>query len=188
VIPLADFAPTAPAGTVSDYLKLSGTSASAPVVAGAAALMIGADPSLTPDDVKVRLMGTADPVAGATEHQQGAGTLDVDEALAATAHASGWALSATLGDGREGKDKNDKKHFNKGDYSKWEKQAWQKYGWTKVRWTKIRWTEFKWTKIRWTKVAWTKVRWTKVRWTSVPLTQDEYDWLKIRWTILIKGQ
>jgi serine protease AprX len=188
VIPLADFAPTAPAGTVSDYLKLSGTSASAPVVAGAAALMIGADPSLTPDDVKVRLMGTADPVAGATEHQQGAGTLDVDEALAATARASGWALSATLGDGKEGKDKKDKKHFNKGDYSKWEKQAWQKYGWTKVRWTKVRWTEFKWTKVRWTKVAWTKVRWTKVRWTSVPLTQDEYDWLKVRWTILIKGQ
>ena len=77
MIPLADYAPTAPAGTVSNYLTLSGTSTSAPVVAGAAALMIGADPTLTPDDVKVRLMGTADPVAGATVNQQGAGTLDV---------------------------------------------------------------------------------------------------------------
>src|SRR5450756_1778126 len=48
VIPVADFAPTAPAETLSNYLMLSGTSTSAPVVAGAAALMIGADPSLTP--------------------------------------------------------------------------------------------------------------------------------------------
>ena len=177
VIPLADFAPTASfetSGTaVSNYLMLSGTSTSAPVVAGAAALMIGADPSLTPDDVKVRLMGTADPVAGATAAQQGAGTIDVDEALAATTHADGWALSAYLGDG--------KKFFKTGDYNKWEKRAWQKYGWTKYRWTKYRWTKYRWTKYRWTEVAWTKYRWTKYRWT-------EYDWAKYRWTVLIQGQ
>jgi len=173
VIPVADFAPTAPAGTASNYLMLSGTSTSAPVVAGAAALMIGADPSLTADDVKVRLMGTADPVAGASVHEQGAGTLDVDEALAATTQANGWALSAFLGDGR--------KFFKNGDYNKWEKRAWQKYGWTKYRWTKYRWTKYRWTKYRWTEVAWTKYRWTKYRWT-------EYEWAKYRWTTLIQGQ
>ena len=170
---MADFAPTAPAETVSNYLMLSGTSTSAPVVAGAAALMIGADPSLTPDDVKVRLMGTADPVAGATVHQQGAGTLDVDEALAATTRAHGWALSAFLGDG--------KKFFKNGDYNKWEKRAWQKYGWTKYKWTKYKWTKYKWTKYKWTNVAWTKYRWTKYKWT-------EYEWAKYRWTTLIQGQ
>ena len=173
LIPVADFAPTAPAETVSNYLMLSGTSTSAPVVAGAAALLIGADPNLTPGDVKVRLMGTADPVADATVHQQGAGTVDVDEALAATTRADGWALSAFLGDG--------KKFFKNGDYNKWEKRAWQKYGWTKYRWTKYRWTKYRWTKYRWTEVAWTKYRWTKYRWT-------EYDWAKYRWTTLIQGQ
>jgi len=174
VIPVADYlAPTVPAEPVSNYLMLSGTSTSAPVVAGAAALMIGADPSLTPNDVKVRLMGAADPVAGATTYQQGAGTLDVNEALAATTRAHGWALSAFLGDG--------KKFFKNGDYNKWEKRAWQKYGWTKYRWTKYRWTKYRWTKYRWTEVAWTKYRWTKYRWT-------EYDWAKYRWTTLIQGQ
>ena len=173
VIDLADYAPTALPGTVSNYLMLSGTSTSAPVVAGAAALMIGADPTLTPDDVKVRLMGTADPVAGATVHQQGAGTLDVDEALAATTHASGPALSAFLGDG--------KKFFKNGDYNKWEKRAWQKYGWTKYKWTKDKWTKYKWTKYKWSEVAWTKYKWTKYKWT-------EYEWAKYKWTTLIEGQ
>jgi serine protease AprX len=173
VIDVADYAPTAPAETPSNYLLLSGTSTSAPVVAGAAALMIGADPTLSPDDVKVRLMGTADPVAGASVHQQGAGTLDVDEALAATTQANGWALSAYLGDG--------KKIFKNGDYDKWEKRAWQKYGWTKFKWTKFKWTKFKWTKFKWTEVTWTKFKWTKFKWT-------EYDWTKFKWTILIQGQ
>ena len=173
VIPVANFAPTAPTETASNYLMLSGTSTSAPVVAGAAALMIGADSSLSPDDVKVRLMGTADPVADASANQQGAGTLDVDGALAATTRASGPALFAFLGDGKQ--------FFKNGDYNKWEKRAWQKYGWTKYRWTKYRWTKYRWTKYRWTEVAWTKYRWTKYRWT-------EYDWAKYRWTTLIQGQ
>jgi serine protease AprX len=173
VIPLADFAPTAPAGTASNYLMLSGTSTSAPIVAGAVALMIGAEPSLTPDDVKVRLMDTADPVAGASRNQQGAGTLDMDGALASSKHAHGWALSSFLGDG--------KKFFKNGDYSKWEKTAWQKYGWTKYKWTKYKWTKYKWTKYKWTEIAWTKYKWTKYKWT-------EYEWAKYKWTTLIEGQ
>src|SRR5665648_561721 len=178
VISLADFAPKAPIGTVSNYLMLSGTSTSAPVVAGAAALMIGADLSLTPNDVKVRLMGTADPVADASANQQGAGTLDVDGALAATTHASGPALSAFLGDG--------KNFFKNSDYNKWEKRAWQKYGWTKYKWTKYKWTKYKWTKYKWTKFKWTEASWTKFKWTKFKWT--EYDWMKFKWTTLIQGQ
>ena len=173
VISLADFAPTAPAGTVSSYLMLSGTSASTPVVAGAAALMIGANPSLTPGDVKKRLMKTADPVAGANKMQAGEGTLDVDEALASTLLANGWAKSDQIGDGKKG--------FKDNDYKKWEKKSWEKYGWTKFKWAKFKWAKFKWAKFKWADVAWTKFKWAQ-------LESTKYDWAKFKWAILVQGQ
>src|SRR5947209_7597313 len=43
----------------TDYFSLSGTSMATPVVSGAAALLIQQHPSLTPDQVKARLMKTA---------------------------------------------------------------------------------------------------------------------------------
>ena len=46
-------------GKSGDYFRLSGTSMATPVVAGAAALLIQQHPSLTPDQVKARLMKTA---------------------------------------------------------------------------------------------------------------------------------
>jgi Subtilisin-like serine proteases len=46
-------------GQSSDYFRLSGTSMAAPVVSAAAALLIQQQPSLTPDQVKARLMKTA---------------------------------------------------------------------------------------------------------------------------------
>jgi serine protease AprX len=172
-IPLTSYETSASVGAESNYVMLSGTSTSSPVVAGAAALMIGEDPTLTPDDVKVRLMGTADPVAGATANQQGAGFIDVDEALTSTALSSGWALSAFLGDG--------KKHFKNGDYNKWEKRAWEKYGWTKYKWAKYKWAKLKWTKYKWADIAWEKYKWAKYKWA-------EYEWAKYKGAVLIQGQ
>jgi len=47
-----------PYGSPSHY-KLSGTSIATPVVTGATALLLQKDASLTPDEVKARLMKTA---------------------------------------------------------------------------------------------------------------------------------
>src|SRR5260370_13234393 len=46
-------------GVSTDYLRLSGTSMATPVVSGAAALLLQQNPSLTPYQVKARLMKTA---------------------------------------------------------------------------------------------------------------------------------
>ena len=96
------------ANASSTYYLLSGTSMAAPMVSGAAALLLQKSPTLTPDQVKARLMQSAyknlipyssatDPVSGQTFNSQadiftvGAGYLDIQAALSDTSLA---ALSA----------------------------------------------------------------------------------------------
>ena len=58
-------------------MRLSGTSMATPAVAGAAALVLQANPKLTPNLVKMILMYTAQPLAGFNTFEQGAGQLNV---------------------------------------------------------------------------------------------------------------
>jgi subtilisin family serine protease len=62
-------------------MYLSGTSMSTPTVAGAAALLLEAHSSLTPNMVKMLLMYTAQPLAGFNTLEQGAGQLNVAGAV-----------------------------------------------------------------------------------------------------------
>src|SRR5688572_27310282 len=63
------------------YLSLSGTSMAAPVVAGAVALMLEANPSLTPNAVKALLQYTAQTLGDGNALEQGAGLLNVQGAV-----------------------------------------------------------------------------------------------------------
>jgi serine protease AprX len=64
------------------YLQLSGTSFAAPVVSGAAAAMLAANPEWTPDQVKGALMLTAQPTSAGDA--AGVGEVDAAQAAAAT--------------------------------------------------------------------------------------------------------
>ena len=103
-------------GTVANseraYLALSGTSMAAPVVAGAAVLMLQANPSLTPNAVKAILQYTAEERPGYNALTQGAGFLNTIGAVRlasffATARAgdayplqSGWSKKIIWGNQR----------------------------------------------------------------------------------------
>jgi serine protease AprX len=73
---------TAPGARIGEKLfRGNGTSQAAAVVSGAAALLIDQRPEITPDEVKALLMGTANTIPDATAAQQGAGLIDLTEAL-----------------------------------------------------------------------------------------------------------
>lgn len=110
IVPVGYYRVNSNLNTSSMYFRLSGTSIAAPMVAGAAALLLQKTPTLTPNQVKARLMKTAsknfpatsfstDPVAGETYHVTydlftvGAGYLDVQAALANTELPDGAATS-----------------------------------------------------------------------------------------------
>jgi serine protease AprX len=63
------------------YLSLSGTSMAAPVVAGTVALMLQANPAMTPNAVKAALQYTAETYAGYDVFTQGAGFLNAQGAV-----------------------------------------------------------------------------------------------------------
>lgn len=69
------------ASELPNYTTANGTSFSAPQVAGAIALMLEANPSLTPAQVKEILKRTATPLASYFEHEVGAGMLNVHAAV-----------------------------------------------------------------------------------------------------------
>jgi subtilisin family serine protease len=59
-------------------MRLSGTSVSTPIVAGAVAVLLEANPKLTPNMVKMLLEYTAQPLAGFNMLEQGAGELNIE--------------------------------------------------------------------------------------------------------------
>ncbi|MGB1250524.1 MAG: S8 family serine peptidase [Candidatus Promineifilaceae bacterium] len=95
---------------VGDLYSLSGTSMSSAVTSGVIALMLQTDPNLTPDDVKCRLMDSANTLVNADDNslafsvfQQGTGLINAQTAIESTAVGcanSGLNISADL-DGTE---------------------------------------------------------------------------------------
>src|SRR5207237_10147388 len=75
----------APLGITAIYpetqMLMSGTSSAAPAVTGAVALMLQANPGLTPPLIKAILQYTAQPLPNYNLLQQGAGMLNIDGAI-----------------------------------------------------------------------------------------------------------
>ena len=126
------------------YFRMSGTSISAPMVSGAAALLLQNDPTLTPDQVKYRLMATANNNwPGYDANKAGAGYLDIYAAVHGTTTESANTdipASQLLWSG--------------GEPVVWESVAWNSVAWNSVAWNSVAWNSVAWNSVAWNSDYW----------------------------------
>ena len=116
----------------------------APMVSGAVALLLQDEPGLTPDQVKYRLMATANKSwAGYSAAKAGAGYLDVFAAVNGTTNKSANTHvlpSQLLSTGSE-------------------PVTWGSVGWESVGWESVGWESVGWESVGWESVGWESDYW-----------------------------
>lgn len=133
------------AATGARYFKMSGTSVASAVVAGAVALLLQDEPTLTPDQVKYRLMATATPLGGSQNCATGAGYLNIYAAVNGTTTQSAntnLAASQLLWSGAD------------------------PVAWNSVSWNSVSWNSVSWNSVSWNSVSWNSVSRNSVSWNS----------------------
>jgi serine protease AprX len=170
--------PVPPASTLASTFPLrvlapgrmwmSGTSFSAPVVAGAAAELLVRHPSWSPDQVKGALMLTARPLPLAAPLSAGVGEIDVAAADAVLNPPNpNEGLNAFVK-----RDVRGEPYFD-GD-------AWSAHVTADATWTSATWTSATWTSATWTSATWTSATWTSASWVSG--AQADATWADATWT------
>ncbi len=126
------------------YFKMSGTSMAAPVVSGAAALLLQDEPNLTPDQVKYRLVATASRSwGGYAPATGGAPYLDIYAAVKGTT-----TQNANTG--------------NTASQLLWSGS--QPITWGSVNWNSVNWNSVNWNSVNWNSVNWNSVNWNSETW------------------------
>jgi len=126
-----------------NYIRLSGTSMSSPMVTGAVALLLQDEPDLNPDQVKYRLMATGTPIQGSDGDPNTYPYLDVYAAVTGTTTEtanSDQAASQLLWTGSEPLE--------------WDHVNWNHVNWNHVNWNAVNWDHVNWNHVNWNSIAW----------------------------------
>jgi len=141
------------------YMQLSGTSFSAPMVAGAAAMLLAQHPDWTPDQVKGALMSTAEPTPAAAPGSLGAGELNIWAARGVQSppnpNAGLDAFLTTAADGT-----------TVFDSASWQAAALADPAWNDAAWADAAWSDAAWASATWGDAAWSDAAWADAAWAD----------------------
>ena len=189
-----------PGARVGDrFLRGSGTSQSAAVVSGAAALLLQQRPDLSPNQVRLLLLGSATRLRGTSLFQQGAGLLNLRKArIVATPLSVDLPSSATgtgslhqsrgsdlvLMDGVELRGEQDifARPF---DAPRWALDAAAGTSWLDGVWNTTRWSGSDWSGASWAGQTWAAAHWSEPSWTGAEWTDPAWSttrWSTTRWS------
>ena len=122
-------------------------------------------PNLTPDQVKYRLMATANQNwSGYDSAKAGSGTVDAYAAVFGTTTESanrGIIPSQMLSTGEEA--------------IAFDSVGWNTVGWNTVGWNTVGWNTVGWNTVGWNTVGWNTVGWNTVGWNTVGWTTSTWD-------------
>ncbi|HEV7887839.1 MAG TPA: S8 family peptidase [Acidimicrobiales bacterium] len=188
------------------YFKGSGTSFSAGLVSGAAALVIQKNWSLNPNQVKHRLMETARRVSSEyTRLQQGAGQIDAEAAALSTSvteangnvtpAGGGGSLQASSGSAcyRDSsgacvsdEELNKAAGFDPVTYfgSQWAGSQWAGSQWAGSQWAGSQWAGSQWAGSQWAGSQWAGSQWAGSQWASTGWAGSQWagsQWAGSQW-------
>jgi len=152
----------------SGYMQLSGTSFSAPVVAGAAAELLARHPSWTPDQVKGALMLTASAIPS-HPRSGGVGELNAARALGVTAPPNpnaglnAFRVTDSLGG----------VVFNAASWvdtvksnASWADASWGDASWADASWADASWATASWGDLSFSVASWGDASWGDASWAD----------------------
>jgi serine protease AprX len=197
------------ATTGERYFRGSGTSQSAALVSGAAALILQQRPELRPDQVKALLTGNTVRLSGVPTAIQGNGALSMSRVIAAPTPLAVQAHPAAAGTGSLDASRGESRLTHEGvtlageqdifgkawtstthaalasagqawDGGTFNGSTWTGSTWTGSTWTGSTWTGSTWTGSTWTSVAYSGSTWTGSTWTGSTWTGST--WTGSTWT------
>jgi subtilisin family serine protease len=146
------------------YMRMSGTSFAAPVIAGAAADLLAANPGWTPDQVKGALMATAYPLYKGTPHSLGIGQVDVDAAArVANPPNANLALNRYV-----------VRDPSTGALT-FDSATWSDAAKTSASWDAASWDAASWNDASWSNASWDAASWDAASWDAAAFSDASWD-------------
>jgi subtilisin family serine protease len=144
-------------------MELSGTSFSAPIVSGVAALILGKHPEFTPDQVKGALMVGTKPMPQAAGLSEGVGEVNASRSIDTlnppnpNRALNAFLVTSPLTGSRA---------F---DAASWAAKAKADASWADASWADASWADASWSAASWADASWSDASWASASWADTTL-------------------